>query len=106
MRGHEESEMIEFEYNLNKMQGWGLLSLIVLNVFPGLTIDFMRTKMSKPYDPDFGAAIGLALSMTISTTLLVSLNIMILTKSVKMGLLGKTFRNVLINRIFRLSKAS
>ena len=71
MNGHDEQEIIDFEYDLNKMQGWGLLSLIVLNVFPGLGIDFMRTKMAKPYDPDFGAAIGLATSMTISTTLLV-----------------------------------
>ena len=73
MNGHNETEIMQFEYDLNKMQGWGLLSLIVLNIFPGLAIDFMRTKLSKPYDPDYGAAIGLAISMTISTTLLVYL---------------------------------
>ena len=71
MHGHNESEIIEFEYELNKLQGWGLLSLTVLNVLPGLAIDFMRTRMTKPYDPDFGAAIGLTISITISTTLFV-----------------------------------
>ena len=66
------SENPDFEFELNKLQGLSLLSLMVLNIIPGLVVDAMRHKFAKPYDADYGAALGLSISMTICVTLLVS----------------------------------
>ena len=64
-------EDAEFEYTLNRLQGLSLLSLMVLNILPGLVVDAMRHRLAKPYNADYGAALGLSLSMIISVTLLV-----------------------------------
>ena len=63
-----------FVYQINwyPNKGLSLLSLMVLNVIPGLVVDAMRHKFAKPYDADYGAALGLSISMTICVTLLVS----------------------------------
>ena len=65
-------EDADFEFELNKLQGLSLLSLMVLNIIPGVVVDAMRQKFAKPYDADYGAALGLSISMTICVTLLVS----------------------------------
>ena len=70
-------EDAEFEYTLNRLQGLSLLSLMVLNILPGLIVDAMRHKFAKPYNADYGAALGLSLSMIISVTLLVQYRLFI-----------------------------
>ena len=64
---------VGFEYELTKLQGLSLLSLMVLNILPGLVVDAMRHKYAKPYNANYGAALGLSLSMVVSVTLLVIL---------------------------------
>ena len=64
---------VDFEYELARLQGLSLLSLMVLNIIPGVVVDAMRHKFAKPYNADYGAALGLSLSMCISVTLLVIL---------------------------------
>ena len=62
---------VEFDQELNELQSYCYLSMILLNIIPGLFLDYCKKKFYNPENETYGIEMGLSILFTLSASLMI-----------------------------------